>query len=390
MLVCTKIGRATEKCLTFDPPGCYRAPNEINRDGYNIIPTIAKPPMGRDHPIVHEALHTVTNGEQARTWLRILNGYARPSTSRSVAELAVTVVPLIALWVAMVASLQFGYWIALLLSVPAAGLLVRLFLIQHDCGHYSFFKSRWANDLVGRFIGVFTLTPHAYWREAHNIHHATSGNLDRREIGGVEVVTVREYRAMSRWQRLSYRLYRNPLVMLGMGPTYLFVLKFRLPLDMLHGRHKVLMSVMATNLAIFAVIVLVGLVIGFTELAMVQVPITMIASSIGVWLFYVQHQFENVYWSENKDWDFHQAAVEGSSFFDLPWGMRWFTANIGVHHVHHLCSRIPHYRLQACLKQIPELREVNRITLQGSLKTLRLALWDEERRRMVGFRALRQ
>jgi omega-6 fatty acid desaturase (delta-12 desaturase) len=185
-------------------------------------------------------------------------------------------------------------------------------------------------------------------------------------------------------------LYRNPLVMLGMGPTYLFVLKFRLPLDMLHGRHKVLMSVMATNLAIFAVIVLVGLVIGFTELAMVQVPITMIASSIGVWLFYVQHQFENVYWSENKDWDFHQAAVEGSSFFDLPWGMRWFTANIGVHHVHHLCSRIPHYRLQACLKQIPELREVNRITLQGSLKTLRLALWDEERRRMVGFRALRQ
>jgi len=332
----------------------------------------------------------LANGEQARAWLRILKSYATPSTSRSLAELAITVVPLVALWAAMVASLQFGYWIALLLSLPTAGLLVRLFMIQHDCGHHAFFRSRWANDMVGRLIGVFTLTPYAYWRDAHAVHHATSGNLHARGIGDIDVVTVREYRAMPRWRRLLYRLYRHPLVLLGIGPTYLFVLKFRLPLDMVRRRREVLGSVMATNLAILAVVVSIGLVIGFPEFAMVQVPITMIASSIGVWLFYVQHQFERGYWAESQDWDFHRAAVEGSSHFDLPWPMRWFTANIGIHHIHHLYSRIPYYRLPACLQRIPELRDVNRITLRDGVKTLRLALWDEQRGKMVGFSTLRQ
>ncbi len=297
-------------------------------------------------------------------------------------------VPLIAIWAVMALSLDYGYWIALVLSLPAAGLVVRLFMIQHDCGHHAFFKSRRANDLLGSLISVFTLTPYAYWRDAHAIHHATSGDLDNRGIGDVVVLTVREYEALSPWRRLGYRLYRNPLVFFGLGPVYLFVLKFRLPLDMLRRRWRLLPGVLLTNLAIVAVIALVGFAVGYAEFAMVQVPITMVASSIGVWLFFVQHQFEATSWDKAKDWDFHQAAVEGSSHYELPAVLRWFTANIGVHHVHHLCSRIPNYRLQDCLKRAPELRLINRITFLESLKCVPLTLWDEERRRLVSFASL--
>ena len=297
-------------------------------------------------------------------------------------------VPLIAIWAVMALSLDYGYWIALVLSLPAAGLVVRLFMIQHDCGHHAFFKSRRANNLLGSLIGVFTLTPYAYWRDAHAIHHATSGDLDNRGIGDVVVLTVREYEALSRWRRLGYRLYRNPLVFFGLGPVYLFVLKFRLPLDMLRRRWRLLPGVLLTNLAIVAVIALVGFAVGYAEFAMVQVPITMIASSIGVWLFFVQHQFEATSWDKAEDWDFHHAAVAGSSHYELPAVLRWFTANIGVHHVHHLCSRIPSYRLQDCLKRAPELRLINRITFLESLKCVPLTLWDEERRRLVSFASL--
>jgi omega-6 fatty acid desaturase (delta-12 desaturase) len=325
-----------------------------------------------------------------QTWARRLKGYARPSTRRGLFQLAVTGAALIALWAAMALTIDYGYWIALLLAVPAAGLVVRLFMIQHDCGHYSFFRARWANDLVGRAIGLFTLTPHSYWRDAHSIHHATSGNLDARGIGDVTTLTVAEYRALPRWRRLAYRFYRNPFVLLVIAPTYLFVIKFRLPLDMLRRRWRLLPDILLSNLLSAAIVVAVGLTVGFGTFALVQVPITLLSATIGVWLFYVQHQFEETHWDGDGAWDFHTAALEGSSYFHMPAVLRWFTANIGAHHVHHLCSRIPNYRLADCLRRYPELRHMNRVTLWQSVKCLPLTLWDEEQRRLVSFRAMKR
>lgn len=295
-----------------------------------------------------------------------------------------------ALWSAMVISVDDAYWITLLLSVPAAAFLVRLFMIQHDCGHRSFFRSPRLNDLLGHTIGVLTLTPHGYWRKAHNIHHATSGNLDKRGIGDVRVLTVSEYLALPRWKRLAYRIYRHPIAFLAVGPLYLFVIKYRLPLDLLRRRREALASVMTTNVAIGGLMTGLGLWIGFAEVLMVQTPIVLLSSLAGVWLFYVQHQFEHTYWRRNEDWNFHQAALYGSSYYCLPKMLHWFTANIGLHHVHHLCSRIPNYRLRDCVAEVPELRRVRRLTIFASLKCVWLVLWDEESQKMVSFRDLKQ
>jgi omega-6 fatty acid desaturase (delta-12 desaturase) len=326
----------------------------------------------------------------AGRWTRILNRYREPSCSRSVAELAITALPFAALWIGAWLALSLGHWWAsLLIAVPAAGFLVRLFMIQHDCGHGACFSHRRANDWVGRIIGVLTLTPYDYWRRTHAAHHATSGNLDRRGIGDLDTLTVREYRARSRWGRLKYRLYRHPLVMFGVGPAYLFFLQQRLPVRLMRGGWEPWLSTMATNTAIALIVAVLVWFIGAKAFLLVHVPIVLLSGSIGVWLFYVQHQFEETTWNEDERWTLHEAALHGSSHYDLPVVLRWFTANIGIHHVHHLCSRIPYYRLPQVLRDHPELGRIGRLTLRESLWCVRLVLWDETQRRLVSFRDAR-
>lgn len=309
--------------------------------------------------------------------------------ARSLLQLLTTVVPLVALWAAMFMTVEQAYWLTLLLSLPAAAFTVRLFIIQHDCGHRSFFRSRRLNDLVGSLIGVVTLTPHKYWCRAHNIHHATCGNLQQRGIGDVSLLSVSEYDALPGWKRIAYRLYRNPLVILGIGPIYVFVVKYRLPLDLIRRDLQLLVSVMGTNLAIAGLLVGLGLGFGFINLVLVQLPIVLLSSIAGVWLFYVQHQFEHTYWRTENRWDFHEASVMASSFYDLPQPLRWFSGDIGLHHIHHLSCRIPNYHLQACLADIPALQTINRIGVRDSLACLRLALWDEGAQRLISFKNLK-
>jgi len=325
-----------------------------------------------------------------RTWTRILVRYRQPSNARGIVEIAITIVPLAALWALIWATLDVSHWFSLLLAVPAAGFLVRLFMIQHDCGHGSFFRNRLANDWVGRVIGVLTMTPYAFWQRMHALHHAGSGNLDRRGYGDIDTLTVREYRARSFWGRLRYRLYRHPAVMFGIGPAYLFLVRHRLPIGLMRGGWRPWFSTMATNFSIALIAATLIWFIGIKAFLLVHLPIILLAASAGVWLFYVQHQFENTTWEWDTDWDLHHAALHGSSHYDLPAILRWFTANIGMHHVHHLCSRVPYYRLPRALRDHPELHGISRLTLPQSLHCVRLVLWDEGQRRLVSFREARR
>jgi acyl-lipid omega-6 desaturase (Delta-12 desaturase) len=318
--------------------------------------------------------------------MRALARYRAPNPTRSVLEIIVTIVPLALLWLLMWRALEIGFWISLMLAVPAAAFLVRLFMIQHDCGHGAFFRQRLSNDWVGRVIGVLTLTPYDFWRHTHALHHAGSGNLRRRGWGDVDTLTVREYLARSRFGRWRYRLYRHPVVLFGLGPAYLFFLQQRVPVGLLRGGLRPWLSAMATNAAIAGLSALLIWLVGLGPFLLVHLPMTLIGASAGVWLFYVQHQFEHTYWHDDRNWDLHEAALHGSSHYDLPGILRWFTANIGVHHVHHLCSRIPFYRLPSVLREHPELTAVGRLTLVGSLSCVRLALWDESQRRLISFR----
>ncbi len=304
-------------------------------------------------------------------------------------EIAVTILPLIALWILMWLSLDFQYWLTLLLAVPAAGLLVRMFMIQHDCGHGSFFRHRRANDWTGRIIGVLTLTPYAFWKRTHAIHHACSGNLDRRGIGDVDTLTVAEYREKSAWRKLQYRIYRHPITLFAIGPAYLFLLQHRVPLGLMRRGWRPWLSTMGTNLSIVLMALALVWVVGFEAFLLIQLPIVLLAASLGVWLFFVQHQFEDTLWDRDQDWSWHEAALNGSSYYDLPAVLRWFTANIGMHHVHHLCGRIPFYKLPCVIRDHPELRDISRLTLLESFGCVGLTLWDEEKRRLVSFRDCR-
>jgi omega-6 fatty acid desaturase (delta-12 desaturase) len=321
-----------------------------------------------------------------RRLMKDLAPYREPSSARSLFELAVTAVPFLLTWFLIWAAVDAGYWIGLLLAVPAAGFLVRLFLIQHDCGHGAFFSRRLVNDWVGRVLGVLTLTPYDYWRHSHALHHATSGNLDHRGIGDIDTLTVDEFQARTPWRQRLYRLYRHPIVMFGIGPAYLFLVRHRLPMGLMREGWRPWVSAMATNAAIAILVGATIWLVGLGPFLLVHLPITLLAAAMGVWLFYVQHQFEHTLWEHDGDWSFHEAALHGSSHYDLPPVLRWFTANIGVHHVHHLSSRIPYYRLPEVLRARPELHNVGRLTLLESLRSVRLVLWDKNKRRLVSFR----
>jgi acyl-lipid omega-6 desaturase (Delta-12 desaturase) len=326
----------------------------------------------------------------ARRWPQVLARYRRPSYRRGLFEIAVTVVPLVGLWLLAWATLDIGYWLALPLALAAGVFVVRLFMIQHDCSHGSFFRHRLANDWIGRLAGIVTMTPYDLWRRTHAVHHASSGNLDRRGMGDIDTLTVAEYRARSMWGRLRYRLYRHPLVMFGIGPAYLFLLQHRLPVGLMRGNGWwPWVSTMATNLSMAAVAGGLIWLIGFKAFLLIHLPVAIVAASIGVWLFYVQHQFEETTWAKEGNWNALDAALHGSSHYDLPAFLRWITANIGMHHLHHLSSRIPYYRLPRILRDHPELRSVGRLTLFESFRCVRLALWDDTQRRLVSFREAR-
>lgn len=325
-----------------------------------------------------------------RDWSRLLAPYRKSSTGRSLFELILTAAIFIASWGVAWLAFKAGWWpVALLLTVPAGVFLVRLFMIQHDCGHGSFFEDRAANDWVGRAIGVLTLTPYDYWRRTHAMHHATSGNLDRRGLGVIEMLTVEEYLALPPIRRLGYRLYRHPLVMFGLGPAFVFLLQQRVPIGMMK-EWRTWVSTLGNGVAAAVGIGLLIWIVGLAPVLVVNTLTLLIAATIGVWLFYVQHQFEGVSWSRNGEWKRDEAALLGSSHYDLPQPLRWLTANIGIHHVHHLSARIPFYRLPDVLKDVPELKSVSRLSLWQSFACVRLALWDEAGQRLISFRDLRK
>lgn len=322
--------------------------------------------------------------KDARDWVRILSTYRDPSPTRSTFELCVTLGPFLLLWAAAWWSLSISLWLTLALSFVNAAFLLRLFAIQHDCGHGAFYKSRNLSDWLGRVIGVLTLTPYDVWRRAHSIHHSSAGNLGRRGIGDITTLTVTEYRALSPLRRFMYRLYRHPIVMFGLGPGYLFFLQNRLPMGLM-AQSRYWISAMATNAAILAALGLILYFGGLMPILLIFVPTTLLAATAGVWLFYVQHQFEDTHWESDAEWDLHDAALHGSSHYVLPAVLQWLSANIGIHHVHHLYSRVPFYRLPEVLRDHAALADLHRLTIRQSFATARLHLWDERSKRLISF-----
>jgi omega-6 fatty acid desaturase (delta-12 desaturase) len=327
-----------------------------------------------------------TAPDEPPSWQELTTPYQHSDPRRSVVQVANSVLPYLALWYLMYRSLAVSYWLTLALAVPTAIFLIRSFIIFHDCGHGSFFRSRRANQILGIVTGLFVFTPYEAWRHAHAIHHATAGDLDRRGIGDVWMLTLQEYYALPRMQRLAYRMFRNPIAMLGGGPIAIFVFVQRLPIGEMGRRRPA--SILWTDVAVVAIFVTAALTIGLPAFLLVQTPVLMLAGAVGVWMFYVQHQYEGVRWDHHADWDYYAAAMEGSSFYKLPRFLQWVTGNIGYHHIHHLNARIPNYNLEACYRANPVFQQVTPLTLRTSLRSLRLRLWDEERRCMVGFDAV--
>ncbi|PYZ97650.1 fatty acid desaturase [Alteribacter lacisalsi] len=314
--------------------------------------------------------------------------FTNGKVSASVRQLINTLVPFFALWVLAYYSLSVSYLLTLAIAVINAGFTVRLFIIFHDCCHHSFFKNRRANEIVGTITGILTLFPYSQWQHDHNVHHATSGNLDKRGVGDLWILTADEYIEASRWVRFKYRLYRNPFVMFVLGPIFAFIIQQRF--NRKDARRKERMNTYLTNVAIVAITALMIVLVGWQAFLMIQLPIFMISGSIGIWLFYVQHQFEDSYFEWKEEWEYVKAAVEGSSFYKLPKILQWVTGNIGFHHVHHLNPRVPNYNLEQAHKKNEDLQHVPTVTLKTSLKSLRFHLWDEKNRQFIGFREMKK
>lgn len=321
-------------------------------------------------------------------WKAIVAKYQQPSLWRALWQIIDTVIPYGFAWYLMYLCLSISWWLVVPLAILAGGLLVRVFIIFHDCGHGSFFKSRAANDTVGFIAGILTFTPYYHWRWEHNIHHSNSGDLDKRGTGDVWTMTVQEYLESSRWKKFAYRLARNPVVLFGIAPLALFAVLQRFPSSKASPRER--HSVYAMNAAILAVAVGLTLLFGLKNYLIIQLIILLVAGGAGVWMFYVQHQFEDVYWERGEDWSYVSAALEGSSFYKLPRVLQWFSGNIGFHHIHHLSPRIPNYNLEKCHQADPLFQQVKPITLFSSFKSATYRLWDEKNRKLVGYRHLRE
>jgi len=340
--------------------------------------------------ITKKELYTDSSTKPDKTsWAALMSKYQKSNTRTSIRQVVNTFIPFFLIWYLMVLSLDYSYWLTLTLALPAAGLLVRIFIIQHDCRHGSFFKSRKANDYLGSVCGILTLTPYYYWRKSHAIHHASAGNLAQRGVGDVYTMTVSEYLQQSLWGRLKYRLYRHPLVLFVLGPVFLFFILYRFPHPESKSWKRERASVWWTNLGLGILIAMLSFILGIKAFLLIYLPTTLLAATFGAWLFFVQHQFEDTYWAGEDEWDYSLAALRGSSYYKLPKLLQWFTGNIGFHHIHHLSPRIPNYLLQACHEENPMFQHVVILTLWSSFQTIFLSLWDEEQGRLVSFSRLK-
>lgn len=311
--------------------------------------------------------------------------YQKPVLWKSIWQISNTLIPYVGLWILIAYSLQVSFLLTGFLIILAAGFLVRLFIIFHDCGHGSYFKSQKANQIIGMFFGILAFTPYDKWHSQHLKHHATVGNLDKRGVGDVWTMTTTEYENSNKLTRIKYRIYRNPFIMFGIGSLYVFLIQNRLTQKWMNKKEK--SNIYFTNLMLTLIFVLMSSAIGFTNFLIIQLLILYLAAIAGLWLFYLQHQYEDVAWVRNKDWNFRSIAINGSSYLKLPKILQWFSGNIGFHHIHHMNARIPNYNLPKCFHENEVFKKVRPITFSRSLKSLNLRLWDEKLHKLVSFRS---
>jgi len=313
--------------------------------------------------------------------------YAKPDTIAGVKQLINTLLPFLILWYLAYQSLSISLWLAIPTAILAGGFVIRLFIIFHDCTHQSFMKNKKANRIIGTITGIITLFPFEKWKREHSVHHATSGNLDKRGTGDIWVMTVDEYLAASFWSKVAYRLYRNPIVMFGLGPIYLFLITNRFNDKGVKRKERI--NTYIINASIAGIYTLLIWAIGWQAFLIINLPILYVSGVLGIWLFYVQHQFEDSYFENEEEWDFVKAAVDGSSFYKLPKILQWVSGNIGYHHVHHLSPRVPNYNLQEAHEATPPLQHVTTITLSTSLESLRFRLYDTRNKTFVSFKEIK-